>query len=138
MELDRVRQHELLSRLLRLSRKQGAALVAERLDQFLALMDERQAIMDDLQAVGDGEAPDNLVPFPALAAGNDEPDVRAAVGALIASVLRQDEDNERLLLNQMARLREGLSALGQGQVTARGYAHALLGRAAGRRLDVAG
>lgn len=135
---DRLRQHEILTRLLRIARRQAAALQAERLDQFLALTDDRAAIMTELLAVDEGTVPANVVAFPAHAPGHDEPEVRSANGSLLSAILRQDEDNELLLTEQMNRLRDAIGVLGQGYTTARGYAAAHATQQAGHRIDVAG
>lgn len=137
-EHDRLRQHELLTTLLRIARKQHAALQAERIDQFIVLTEERAAIMEVLEAVDGASVPANVVPFPSHAPSHDGPDVRAANGALLGTILRQDEENEILLSAQMQRLREAIGTLGQGYATARGYAAALPGEQAGHRVNVAG
>src|SRR5207248_3439993 len=101
-----IRRHELLARLLVLSRRQKRALDQRRIDEFLALLDEREELLQALaRQPQDEDLPANVT---ALREERDDGDARVAVGLLVADVLRQDEENERLLREEMGRIREAL------------------------------
>jgi hypothetical protein len=136
-DLKDFRQHELLVRLLHISRDQGRALRDERLDWFLSMMSEREEIISDLEANARGHVPPNVVAFPTMTRPGAEADITAAMSGLLASVLTQDEENERTLRGQMDNLLGSLAHINLGYTTARGYANALLPARAGTGLNVA-
>jgi hypothetical protein len=135
--LQALRQHELLTRLLQLSRAQHDALLQERLDQFLALMGEREQIVDDLLANADQAPPPNVTVLPRAGPGASDRDLKASIGTLLCSVLNQDDENERVLREQLGDLVQALSRINLGYTTARGYAAALATAQVGRELDIA-
>ncbi len=97
-------------------------------------MDERERIVADLITIEESPPPANVLPFPTIAAGVDA-DVKAAMRSLIRSILRQDDDNERLLRMQMAGLRGAIERTAHGLTAGRGYAAVLSGPRSGGRLD---
>jgi hypothetical protein len=119
-----LRQHQLLSRLLGLARAQADALAAEELDRFLALMDERETVVADLIALEEAPPPANVLPFPTIVPRPNDPDARAALGGLLRSILRQDEENEQALRAQMDEVHGSLMRVNQGAAAGRGYAAA--------------
>jgi hypothetical protein len=132
-----LRQHDLLTRLLRLSREQGEALEDERLDHFLALMTERERLVDEINALSDAPLPDNVVPFWPLATPRSIPDIQAAINALIVSILDQDEQNEAMLRAQMESLVAALGRINVGYAAARGYAAQMAPEPMPRGLNIA-
>lgn len=138
-DLNTLRQHQLLIKLLGLARAQGQALTDEDLDRFVGLMDEREALMADLATVEAAPPPPaNILPFPTIAASGTDPDVRAAMGGLIRSILRQDDENEHELRLQMDALKSEIVQLGRGRRAGRGYAAATEQAWAGQAVDRAG
>lgn len=137
-DLATLRQHQLLTQLLSLARAQGVALVEDRLDDFLALMDERERVVHDLIELEQSPPPANVLPFPTLAPTLGDPDARAAMRGLIRSILGQDDANERTLRAQMEGLHAELAQLNRGAVAGRGYAAALTHDRLGEGLDRAG
>jgi hypothetical protein len=135
--LQALRQHELLTRLLQLSRAQHDALLQERLDQFLALMGEREQIVDDLLANAEQAPPANVTVLARAGWGIPEPDLKSSMSALLCSVLDQDDENERVLRAQLGDLIQALGRINLGYATARGYAAALTTAQVGRELDIA-
>ncbi len=69
--------------------------------------------------------PVNILPWPTLQADPDDPDVRDALRGLIASILAQDEENERELRAQMGVLASTLQHIQHGAAAGRGYAAVL-------------
>lgn len=136
-DLNTVRRHELLMQLLRLSRAQGEALQAERVDRFLSLMAEREQLFVELLSGEDHPLPSNVVLFPSIARFAEDPEVTLSTSVLISTILEQDEKNEVLLLAEMEKLRAALAHVGQGLAAAQGYGAALRYDDTGRRLDVA-
>jgi hypothetical protein len=135
--LQTLHQHELLTRLLHLARAQHDALLQERLDQFLALMGEREQIIADLIANAEQAPPPNVTVLPRAGWDISDPDVKAAIDGLLRSVLTQDDENERLLRTQLGDLVRALGRVNLGYTTARGYAAALATAQVGRELDIA-
>jgi len=136
-ELAALQRHERIVNLLRLAHAQGEALREDRLDEFLALMAEREQIVADLLASSDAPPPANVVPFPLLRRAGGPRDLRETTRTLVAAVLEQDAQNQTLLEAQLGVLRGALSHLHQGSRAARGYI-ATRGRDyGGQRLDVA-
>jgi hypothetical protein len=133
-----LRQHQVLSRLLNLSRDQYRALEDEDLDTFLALMDEREQVMSGLLALEASPAPTNILPFPTITSVGVDDDVQAAMAGLIRSILRQDDDNEALLRLQMDAVQTEITKLNRGAVAGRGYAAALSGPRTGVGIDLMG
>lgn len=128
-----LQRHTLLMRLLCLAREQGAALQDDAFDRFVALMPEREAIIADLTAAAPPVAPANVVP---LRQGVDE-DTELAIEALVASVLRQDEENEAVLREQLDAVREALSGISRWYAAAQGYTTALAIQHQGDLLNMA-
>lgn len=126
-------RHALLAQLLCLARDQHVALLDEDVDAFLALMPQRATIIAALTAEDEQPRPANVVP---LHASIDE-DTELAIRALLASVLRQDEENARLLHNQMDAVREALGGIARWYTAAQGYTTALSARGNGAMLDIA-
>ncbi len=125
-EFTLLRQHQILSRLLGLSREQGRALTAERLDDFLALMEAREQALAELLSLEAVPAPANIVALPTIQPATTDPDVKAAMRGLIATILEQDEANERELRRRMSDLHAAIGRMNQGAVAGRGYAATLL------------
>lgn len=121
-DLATLQQHQLLTRLLSLSRRQNAALHADRIDDFLALMDEREQIVEELIVLEEAPPAPHVLPFPTLMPGSTDHDVKAALRGLITSILQQDEENEQVLRQQMDGLRSTMMQLNRGALAARGYA----------------
>jgi hypothetical protein len=136
-DLKILRQHELLSQLLRLACEQGEALQGDRLEDFLTLMEEREMIARELEMLVHAETPENLVLFPTVSRAGSEADIKAAVSALIVSVLAQDEENERVLRQQMDSLVDLRGLIGKGYAAMRGYSAGAINEPAGARLNVA-
>ncbi|MER3419181.1 MAG: hypothetical protein C4290_01055 [Chloroflexota bacterium] len=134
-DLGTLRQHQLLTRLLGLARRQGEALRRDRLDEFLALMDVREQIITELVAIEREPPPANVLPLPTIQPTATDPDVRAAMRGLVRSILEQDDANEQALRTQMGALRDALTRLGRGTRASRGYAVALSRPQTGSALD---
>lgn len=130
-----LRQHHLLSQLLSLSREQRRALEEQRLDDFLALMDEREQVVADLVALEQAPPPANVLPFPTIAPAIGDPDAKAALHGLIRSILVQDDENERALRDQMDGLHGTLARISHVAAAGRGYAAALGHERRGEGLD---
>jgi hypothetical protein len=126
-------RHALLAQLFCLARDQHAALLDENVDGFLALMPRRAEIIASLTAEDDEPRPANVVP---IHASVDE-DTELAIRALLASVLRQDEENARLLHTQMDAVRDALTGIARWYTAAQGYTAALSARGNGAMLDIA-
>jgi hypothetical protein len=133
-----LRQHQVLSRLLSLSRDQYRALEDEDLDTFLALMDQREQVMSGLLALEASPAPKNILPFPTITSVGMDDDVQAAMAGLIRSILRQDDDNEVLLRAQMDAVQSELTQLNRGAAAGRGYSATLAGQRTGAGIDLKG
>ncbi|MFN8558705.1 MAG: hypothetical protein U0531_15660 [Dehalococcoidia bacterium] len=134
-DLATLQQHHLLTRLLGIARAQGEALESQQLDQFLSLMDERDQLVSDLVTLDEQAPPANVIPF--ALQGNSDDDAKAAMGGLIRSILRQDDENELELRRQMAALGRRIDHIGCGMAAAKGYSRTGR-RTAGMRLDRAG
>ncbi|HZQ36436.1 MAG TPA: hypothetical protein VFD32_10915 [Dehalococcoidia bacterium] len=132
-----MQRHEMLTRLLHLSRDQGDALESDRFDLFMRLMEERVQLVSELMAASTQPAPENVVAFPAANWPGKVRDLHEATRGLISCILLQDEENERQLHLRMATVRVALAQIGHGFATARGYASALRGAPEHRLLDVA-
>lgn len=130
-----LRQHQVLSRLLSLSRDQYRALQDEDLETFLALMEEREQVMAGLLALEASPAPANILPFPTITPVGVDDDVQAAMAGLIRSILRQDDDNETLLRVQMDAVQSEIMQLNRGAAAGRGYAAATSGPSTGAGID---
>ena len=130
-----LQQHHLLGKLLGLAREQAKALEAERIDQFLALMDEREELMSTLLQLEQAPAPANIVPLPRLTPAGSDADVKAAMGSLIRSIIEQDDQNERTLRLLMEALRAEMGQVNHLTAAGRGYAAALAYSRAGGGLD---
>lgn len=138
-DLNTLRQHQLLIKLLGYAREQGQSLAEENLDRFVEIMDEREALMADLVTIETTPPPPaNILPFPTIAGTGSDPDVRAAMGGLIRSILRQDDENEQCLRLQMDGLKSELVQLGRGRRASRGYTVARDHAWAGQAVDRAG
>jgi len=138
-DLSTLQQHQLLMKLLGLSREQWRALADDNLDQFVDLMDEREGVMADLVAVEAAPPPPaNVLPFPTIVASGADPDVRAAMGGLIRSILRQDDENEALLRRQMDDIKSEIGLLARRRTAGRGYAASTGTRWMGQAVDRAG
>lgn len=124
-DLATLQQHQLLTRLLALSRRQREALAAEEIDGFLTLMDEREQVISELVALDEAPPPSNILPFPVLAPSGVDSDVKAALRGLITSILQQDDENEQVLRGQMDELRTTITAINRGVVATRGYASSM-------------
>lgn len=125
-DLMTLKQHRLLSRLLGLSREQGQALLDQRLDDFLTLMDRREEIVAELIEIEQSPPPANILPFPTIIPTTLDQDVRAALRGLIHSILGQDDENERVLRGQMGVLREEVTDNHRYRAAGRGYAATLV------------
>ena len=137
-DLQTLRQHQTLSRLLALARGQARALADDRIDQFLAIMEEREEVIAELVEIERTPPPVNVLPFPTISAKADDPDVQDAMRGLIRSILEQDDANEQTLREQMSDLQKTIVRLSHGQAAGRGYAAAAgMGRAVGY-MDVRG
>jgi hypothetical protein len=134
-DLGTLRQHQLLTRLLGLARRQGEALRQDRLDEFLALMDAREQIITELVAIERESPPANVLPLPTIKPTGADPDVRAALRGLVRSILEQDDANEQALRAQMGAVRDAVVQLGRGAVAGRGYAATLARPQAGSAVD---
>ena len=89
-------QHEFLRRLLSLTREQALALRERQWDTVMALLQERERLVKALNTLPDEPAPTGRMPFLPSAVGTDG-DARATMRGLIWQILRQDEENERML-----------------------------------------
>ena len=136
-DLKLFRQHDLLTQMLRLACEQADALHEDRLEDFLTLMEEREEIAGQLEMTTLADTPSNMVLFPTVARAGSEADVKAAVSALIVSVLAQDEENERELRDQMDGLTDRRGRIGRGYAAMRGYSAAVGEGPAGARVNVA-
>lgn len=134
-DLGTLRQHQLLTRLLNLARRQGEALRQDRLDEFLALMDVREQIITELVAIEREPPPANVLPLPTITPAGADPDVRAALRGLVCSILEQDDANEQALRAQMGAVRDAVVQLGRGVAAGRGYGATLARPEAGSALD---
>ncbi len=117
---------ELLRTLLRLSQEQQDALAQNRLDQFVALLDEREALIGEFAMVDAGQPePNNVIPFPGTVGPKGKADARSddslALESLLRAVIDTDAENERALREGLADLREAIGQIGRARVTARGY-----------------
>jgi hypothetical protein len=121
-DLATLQQHQLLTRLLGLSRRQHEALYADQIDDFLSIMDEREQIVGELVTLGEAPPPRNVLPFPSLVPPGMDQDVKAALRGLITSILQQDDENERVLRVQMDELRTTITWISRGAAANRGYA----------------
>src|SRR5207302_11211891 len=104
--------------------RQTQALSDDRLDDFLECMSTRRTIFEELRAL-ESPAPANLVDFPLSEPAPSDGEIRALIPALVAAVIEQDAENERLLRARLCELRDALLQLGQGLGAARGYAEAV-------------
>src|SRR3954468_21340053 len=111
-DLNTLRQHQLLMKLLGLARGQGRALTEDNLDLFVEMMEEREGVMADLMTIdATPPPPANILPFPTIVGSGSDPDVRAAMGSLIRSILVQDDENEELLRHQMNDIKSEIGLL---------------------------
>jgi hypothetical protein len=124
-DLATLQQHQLLTRLLGLSRQQSEALQTDQLDDFLSMMDEREQIVSDLLILEQAPPPSNVLPFPVLIPAGMDHDVKAAMRGLITSILHQDDENERVLRGQMDELQGAIAWVNRGALATRGYASSM-------------
>ena len=113
-------QFDLLREIFDLSRAQRQCIEREELDEFAALMDERDTILERLQALVIEEAslPENVVAF---RVADDPAQDTLALDTVIRGILEHDRKNEALLAVKMDAIRAELPRLQQGVRANTGY-----------------
>lgn len=135
IDLATMHKHQLLNQLLGLVREQTRALQADDLERFLLLMDERESVIAELTAVAADDAPDNVVPFPALTPANVSSSVDMTIRRLLRAIIDEDDENIRLLQSQMNELSGAITRTVRNRAAGGGYAAILSGQRARPAVD---
>lgn len=114
-------QFELLREIFDLARAQRASLERDDIERMLDLMAERESILARLLRLVEepAEEPENLVAFPG-AVDHSRQD-RIALDTVIRGILEHDRENESMLAEKMAALREELPRIQQGRRVTAAY-----------------
>ena len=101
-------QFELLREMFDLARAQRAGLESDDLDRVMDLMSEREVLLDRLTMLADERTsvPENVVAFPRVT-GSMQQDA-LALDTLIRGIIEHDHENEALLQEKLAQVREEL------------------------------
>ena len=114
---------EVLRSLFEVSQQQRQALQEEQVDQFLALLEEREALIAECSTFEALETPDNVIPFPGTSmAGTQDAqssDDAIALESLYAAIQHIDAENEHTLQLGLEDLRRTIGDLNQARMTAR-------------------
>jgi hypothetical protein len=117
-----VAKFTLLRELFEMARAQRAHLEADRLDLVLDLMDQRDELVQQLEDLfAQGDVPANVIAFPSQAASDWSQQDQLALDTLIRGILEHDQQNERLLTERLAEIREELPRLERGRRANNGY-----------------
>lgn len=114
-------QFELLREIFDLARAQRASLESDDIDRVLDLMAEREVLLDRLTKMAEAhaEVPDNVVMLP-LAVDSMQRDA-IALDTVIRGILEHDRQNEAMLQEKMAQVREELPRVRQAFRAATAY-----------------
>lgn len=114
---------EILCAVFERARAQSAALEANDVDAFLAILDERDALLSQLKHLVDSmpELPENVVAFPNEWNERTRHDDALALDTVIRGIVEHDEHNEALLSAQLEQLAGELPALRHGRGAAEAY-----------------
>lgn len=121
---DVTQRFDILRALFELSHEQRDALAADDIEQFIDILERREALIDEFQSLqpfsGD---PDNVIPFPGTVRPSTpvESDDSVALQGLLRAVLHIDEENEDALQRKLDEIRLALQETGRAKVTARSY-----------------
>jgi len=123
---DVLQRFELLRTVFRLSQEQRQALAEHRLDEFVALLEERDALIEEFRNLNiDTSTPDNVIPFPGTVGPAGKAHVSSddaiALEGLLRAILHVDAENERWLQREVSELREAIGQVGRAKVTVRSY-----------------
>ncbi len=114
-------QFELLREIFDLARAQRASLETDDIDRVLDLMAEREVLLERLTRVAEAhaEVPENVVVFPRAVDSIQQDAI--ALDTVIRGILEHDRQNEALLLEKMAQVREELPRVRQAFRAAGAY-----------------
>lgn len=114
-------QFELLREIFDLARAQRASLESDDIDRVMDLMTEREVLLERLTRVAEAhaEVPDNVVVFPRAVESIQQDAI--ALDTVIRGILEHDRQNEALLLEKMAQVREELPRVRQAFRAASAY-----------------
>lgn len=114
-------QFELLREIFDLARAQRASLELDDIDRVLDLMAEREVLLDRLTRIAEEHAdvPENVVMFPPVVDSMNRDAI--ALDTVIRGILEHDRQNEALLQEKMAEVREELPRVRQAFRAATAY-----------------
>lgn len=101
-------QFELLREIFDLARAQRASLESDDIDRVVDLMAEREVLLNRLTRLAEehAEFPENVVAFPRVVDSTQQDAM--ALDTVIRGILEHDRQNEALLQEKMAQVREEL------------------------------
>lgn len=114
-------QFELLREIFDLARAQRASLESDDIDRVMDLMSERETILKRLTHLAEAhaEVPDNVVVFPRALDSMQQDAI--ALDTVIRGILEHDRQNEALLEEKMAQVRDELPRVRQAFRAASAY-----------------
>ncbi|TAJ19697.1 MAG: flagellar protein FliT [Dehalococcoidia bacterium] len=114
-------QFELLREIFDLARAQRASLEADDIDRVMDLMSERETLLERLTRLAEAHAefPENVVVFPRAVDVMQQDAI--ALDTVIRGILEHDRQNEALLQEKMAQIREELPRVRQAFRAANAY-----------------
>ena len=117
-------QFELLREIFDLARAQRASLELDDIDRVVDLMAEREVLLTRLTKLAEehAEVPENVVVFPRVVDSMQQDAM--ALDTVIRGILEHDRQNERLLEEKMAQVRDELPRMRQAFRAAAAYSPA--------------
>lgn len=113
----------ILKQLFELAQRQKTALDNEDVEQFMALLHQREPLLAALAGHEEDERPSNVVSINRASRQSEEAsaDTETAIGILLRAVIDQDAENELLLRARLGEVQDAITRVSRGAAMVRMY-----------------